>query len=134
VTISFCNRTELLPIFIWKFAVTSIPLHLGVGLDVRLGVTKTPHLFPGRPGHPTSLYATLSSGATLKIKFTCPLHGEFYIPWPPRSPDRTTPYDCFLWGYVKDEVYVPPLPRDLHSLASHVARPQSMLLFPLGLC
>jgi len=27
----------------------------------------------------------------------------------PRSPDAT-PCDFFLWGYVKDQVYVPPLP------------------------
>ena len=27
---------------------------------------------------------------------------------PPRSPDAT-PFDFFLWGYVKDQVYVPPL-------------------------
>ena len=27
----------------------------------------------------------------------------------PRSPDAT-PSDFFLWGYVKDQVYVPPLP------------------------
>jgi hypothetical protein len=24
---------------------------------------------------------------------------------------NATPCDFFLWGYVKDEVYVPPLPR-----------------------
>jgi hypothetical protein len=29
--------------------------------------------------------------------------------WPPRSSDAT-PCDFFLWGYVKDQVYVPPLP------------------------
>jgi hypothetical protein len=34
------------------------------------------------------------------------------IPWPPRSPDFT-PCDFFFWGYVKDKVYAPPLPRDL---------------------
>jgi len=28
---------------------------------------------------------------------------------PPGSPDAT-PRDFFLWGYVKDQVYVPPLP------------------------
>jgi len=28
---------------------------------------------------------------------------------PPRFSDAT-PYDFFLWGYVKDQVYVPPLP------------------------
>ena len=29
------------------------------------------------------------------------------LPWPPRSPDLT-PRDFFLWGFVKDSVYVPP--------------------------
>jgi hypothetical protein len=29
--------------------------------------------------------------------------------WPPRSPDAT-PRDFFLWSYVKDQVYVLPLP------------------------
>ena len=29
--------------------------------------------------------------------------------WPPPSPDAT-PCDFVLWGYVKDQVYVPPLP------------------------
>ena len=28
---------------------------------------------------------------------------------PPRPPDAT-PCNFFLWGYVKDQVYVPPLP------------------------
>jgi hypothetical protein len=35
--------------------------------------------------------------------------------WPPMSPD-TTPCDIFLWGCVKDRVFVPPLPRDLADL------------------
>jgi hypothetical protein len=30
------------------------------------------------------------------------------LPWPPRSPDLT-PCDFFLWGFVRDSVYVPPL-------------------------
>ncbi|GBN07897.1 hypothetical protein AVEN_274584-1 [Araneus ventricosus] len=29
--------------------------------------------------------------------------------WPPRSPGMT-PCDFFLWGFIKDKVYVPPLP------------------------
>jgi len=37
------------------------------------------------------------------------------LPWPPRSPDPT-PCDFFLWGYVKDRVYVPPMPCDLPQL------------------
>jgi hypothetical protein len=34
---------------------------------------------------------------------------------PPRSPDVTT-CDFFLWGYVKDQVYVPPLPISIPEL------------------
>ena len=37
------------------------------------------------------------------------------VVWPPRSPDLT-PCDFFLWGYVKDIVYVPPLPQQLNGL------------------
>jgi hypothetical protein len=36
-------------------------------------------------------------------------------PPPPRSPDLT-PCDFFLWGYVKDAVFVPPLPADIDDL------------------
>jgi hypothetical protein len=32
--------------------------------------------------------------------------------WPPRSP-VLTPRDFFLWGYVKEQVFVPPLPLDI---------------------
>jgi hypothetical protein len=37
------------------------------------------------------------------------------LPWPPRSPDLT-PCDFFLWGFVKDSVYVPPLPTSIHEI------------------
>ena len=33
----------------------------------------------------------------------------------PRSTDAT-PCDLFLWGYVKDQVYVPPLPVSIPEL------------------
>ena len=33
----------------------------------------------------------------------------------PRSPDAT-PHDFFLWGDVKDQVYVPPLPASIPEL------------------
>ncbi|XP_033610354.1 uncharacterized protein LOC117282915 [Cryptotermes secundus] len=39
--------------------------------------------------------------------------------WPPRSPDLT-PCDFFLWGSVKDTVYVPPLPTNLNDLRNHI--------------
>jgi hypothetical protein len=35
--------------------------------------------------------------------------------WTPRSPDLT-PLDFFLWGFVKDEVYVPLMPITLNHL------------------
>ena len=34
---------------------------------------------------------------------------------PPRSPD-VTQCDFFLWGYIKDQVYVPPLPPSIPEL------------------
>lgn len=39
--------------------------------------------------------------------------------WPPRSPDLT-PCDFYLWGFIKDRVYVPPLPADLHELQNRI--------------
>ena len=35
--------------------------------------------------------------------------------WPPRSPDLTA-CDFFLWGFIKDNVYVQPLPKTLQEL------------------
>jgi hypothetical protein len=37
------------------------------------------------------------------------------LPWAPRSPDLT-PCDFFLWGFVKDSVYVSPLPTSIHEI------------------
>ena len=39
--------------------------------------------------------------------------------WPPRSPDLT-PYDFFSWGFVKDTVFVPPLPANLQDLWNRI--------------
>ena len=39
--------------------------------------------------------------------------------WPPHSPDATL-CDFFLWGYVKDKVYVPPLPASIPELKVRV--------------
>ncbi|PNF38372.1 hypothetical protein B7P43_G07247 [Cryptotermes secundus] len=41
--------------------------------------------------------------------------------WPPRSLD-ITPCDFFLWWYVKDMVYVPPLPQSLQDLQNRINR------------
>ena len=42
-----------------------------------------------------------------------------FSPWPPRSPDLT-PWDFFLWGFVKDRVYVPQLPMSLKELGDRI--------------
>ena len=45
--------------------------------------------------------------------------GHNHLPWPPRSPD-ITPCDFFLWGFVKDSVYIPPLPMSLKELRDRI--------------
>jgi hypothetical protein len=54
----------------------------------------------------------LTGGVKCKTccRWRCPL-----LRWPPQPPGMT-PCDFFLWGYVKDMVYVPPLLRLLQDL------------------
>ena len=40
---------------------------------------------------------------------------QMLLALPPCSPDAT-PCDFFLWGYAKDQVYVPPLPASVPEL------------------
>jgi len=40
---------------------------------------------------------------------------QMLLAWPPPSPDATICY-FFLWGCVKDQVYVPPLPASIPEL------------------
>ena len=44
---------------------------------------------------------------------------EQHLLWPPRSPDLT-PCDFFLWGYVKDNAYKPPLPQNVRELQDRI--------------
>jgi hypothetical protein len=53
--------------------------------------------------------------------------------WPPRSPD-ITPCDFFLWGYVKDGVFVPPLPRDLDDLKARIIAAVKNIDAPMLTC
>ena len=39
--------------------------------------------------------------------------------WPPRCPDLTL-CDIFLWGFVKDTVFVPPLPANHQDLRNRI--------------
>ena len=41
------------------------------------------------------------------------------IAWPPRPPDLTS-QDFSVWGYVKDRVFVPPLPASLEELQAWI--------------
>ena len=41
------------------------------------------------------------------------------LPWPPRSLDLT-PCSFFLWGFVKDSVYIPTLPMSLRELRDRI--------------
>jgi hypothetical protein len=47
---------------------------------------------------------------------------EEWMKWPPRCPDLT-PYDFFLWGYAKENMFVPPLPLDTDELKLKVTIP-----------
>jgi len=44
---------------------------------------------------------------------------QFFCKWPPRSPDLTV-CDFFVSGYVKDRVYVPPLPAAVDELQERI--------------
>ena len=39
--------------------------------------------------------------------------------WPPRYPDLTL-CDFYLWGFVKDTVFVPPVPANLQELRDRI--------------
>ena len=44
---------------------------------------------------------------------------QVFCKWPPKSPDLTV-CDFFLWSYVKDGVYVPPLPANVDELQERI--------------
>ena len=44
---------------------------------------------------------------------------QMLLVWPPCSP-VATPCDFVLWGYVKDQVYVPPLPASIPQLKARI--------------
>ena len=46
--------------------------------------------------------------------------------WPLQSPDLTQ-CDFFFWGFVKDTVFVPPLPDNLQIFATHITAAVALL-------
>ena len=47
--------------------------------------------------------------------------------WPPRSPDLR-PCDFFLWEFVKDTVFVPPVPANLQELCDRIAAAVALIV------
>jgi len=43
------------------------------------------------------------------------------IAWLPQMPDLT-PLDFCVWGYIKDKVFVPPLPASLEELQARIIK------------
>ena len=50
----------------------------------------------------------------------CSARDQCLIPWPPPLP-RCDPTRYFLWGYVKDSVYVLPLPQSIEELKDRIS-------------
>jgi hypothetical protein len=46
--------------------------------------------------------------------------------WPLRSPNLT-PCHFFFWGFVKDTVFVPPLPANLRELRNRITAPVALV-------
>ncbi|PSN41592.1 hypothetical protein C0J52_17614 [Blattella germanica] len=62
--------------------------------------------------------------------------GESDLPlyqWPPRTPDLTA-CDFFLWGCIKDKVYIPPLPATLVELKERITHAFTTITRDMLLC
>ena len=46
--------------------------------------------------------------------------------WPPRHRDLT-PYNFFLWGFVKDNVFLPPVSANLQELCDRITAAVSLI-------
>ncbi|KAJ4448366.1 hypothetical protein ANN_10382, partial [Periplaneta americana] len=66
------------------------------------------------------------SGFSLAERWLKTVEYRCFMTWPPRSPDMTA-CDFFLWGLLKDRVFVPPLPRDLEELKTRIREAAAMV-------
>lgn len=71
------------------------------------------------PHYHTSVREFLNQRAPNRWIGRCSSNDDVLLTWPPRSPDLT-PCDFFLWGFIKDKVYVPPLPIDIITLKTRI--------------
>jgi len=71
----------------------------------------------GSPGHYKGLRGYLNRNLPQRWIGRTGKEDDALMRWPPRSPDLTT-CDFFFWGFVKDTVFVPPLPANLQIFAT----------------
>ena len=67
----------------------------------------------------TYLFFFISWFVSWTVKYILKLTSFPPRTWPARSPDLT-PCDYFLWGYVKDKVFVPPQPVSIPDLKNRI--------------
>ena len=77
------------------------------------------HSATGRCSPPTNFHRNVLQVLLSGVLQQRAAKGDNHLPWPPRSL-ALTPCDFFLWGFVKDSVYVPPLPMSLIELCDQI--------------
>jgi len=71
----------------------------------------------GSPAHYKDVRGYFNRNLPQRWKGRTGKEDEALMRWPPRSPDLTT-CEFFFWGFVKDTVFVPPLPANLQIFAT----------------
>ena len=71
----------------------------------------------GSPAHYKDVWGYLNRNLPQRWRGRTRKDEDALMRWPPRSPDLT-PCDFFFWGFVKDTVFVPPLPGNLQIFAT----------------
>jgi hypothetical protein len=85
--------------------------------DLHIERENSPSLFVRAAGGLVSLVAARGAG-WVKMAATG-AEDQALLRWPPRAPDLTT-RDVFLWGHVKDPVFLSPVPQDLPELRRRI--------------
>jgi len=77
------------------------------------------HIFQqdGSPAHYKDMRGYLNRNLPQRLIGRTGKDDDTLMQWPPRSPDLTL-CDFFFWVFVKDIVFVPPLPTNLQILAT----------------
>ncbi|KAJ4429700.1 hypothetical protein ANN_21901 [Periplaneta americana] len=65
-----------------------------------------------------------------EMDWTCWSEDLECLHWPPSSPDLT-PYDFFLWGFIKQKVYQSPLPPTIEDLRVRITETTALVDGPM---